>query len=169
LGPSVEHELQVGSVSHVFQDQDYKPPYPLHGWAVPPETELTTPERTLVRLAAAIEALDWNMSNLLWDPVSRAQFEAEMAKHGVTPADRVELWKKAYAGKKLEAYRLRRIPGYTLVYVGAEGEDAEARAKALPLALKQDAAGRFWLTHDLRENPVFALDLLMPEDGKLLR
>jgi hypothetical protein len=152
-----------------FQDQDYTPAYLLSGLPVPLETELTTPERTLVRLAAAVEALDWDMSNALWDPVSRALYEREMAKDGTTPQDRVKGWKEAYGGKQLEAYRMRRVPGYVMIFVGRVGESAADREHALPFALKQDQMGRWWLTHDLRGDVVYGMDLYLPSEARLVR
>ena len=53
--------------------------------------------------------------------------------------------------------------------MGAVDEDPAMREKVIPLALKQDEKGRWWLTHDLREDPIYAMDFYLPDGVKVIR
>lgn len=159
-GPAQARELSDNGKIHRYTERVISPAYRLTGVPVPEESQLTRPELVLVRHAHAVtQTFDWNMSNALWDPVSRAAFEAEMAKFKETPEDRVKNWKEGYKGKQLELYKRVDIPGYVLFYVGIVGEPPAARERALPLVVKQENK-RWWLTHDLRANPVAAKDFV---------
>jgi hypothetical protein len=159
-GPAVAHELSDQGKIHRYTEKVISPAYRLTGVPVPEESQLTRPELVLIRHAHAItQTFDWNMSNALWDPASRAAFEAQMAKFKETPEDRVKNWKEGYKGKQLELYKRLDIPGYVLFYVGVVGEPQQARQMAVPLVVKEENK-RWWLTHDLRENPVASKDFL---------
>jgi hypothetical protein len=82
-----------------------------------------------------------------------------MAKFKETPEERVKNWKENYKGKQLELYKRVDIPGYVLLYVGVVGEPPAARERGLPLVVKEENK-RWWLTHDLRANPVASKDFL---------
>lgn len=157
-GPALAHELSAKGNIHRYTERVVFPAYRLTGIPVPDESQLTRPELVLVRHAHNVtQTFDWNMSNALWDPVSRAAYEAEMAKFNDTPEKSVKNWKEGYKGKQLEIYKRVDIPGYVLFYVGIVGEPPADRVRALPFALKEENK-RWWLTHDLRANPVLAKD-----------
>jgi hypothetical protein len=159
-GPAQARELSDSGKIHRYTEQVVSPAYRLTGVPMPEESQLTRPELVLVRHAHAVtQTFDWKMSNALWDPTSRAAFEAEMAKFKETPEDRVRKWKENYQGKHLEIYKRADVPGYVLFYVGVAGEPPENRKVALPLVVKQEK-GRWWLTHDLREHPVLIKDFV---------
>jgi hypothetical protein len=161
-GPAAAYEFSDSGKIHRYTEKAVSPGYRLTGVPVPEESQLTRPELVLVRHAHAItQTFDWNMSNALWDPASRSAYEAHMAKFKQTPEDRVKNWKEVYKGKQLEIYKRLDIPGYVLFYVGIVDEPAAAREMALPLVVKEENK-RWWLTHDLRENPVASKDLLKP-------
>ena len=159
-GPALAYELSDSGKIHRYTEQVISPGYRLTGIPLPEESQLTRPELVLVRHAHALtQTFDWNMSNALWDPVSRAAFEAHMAKFKETPEERVKNWKENYKGKQLELYKRVDIPGYVLLYVGVVGEPPAARERGLPLVVKEENK-RWWLTHDLRANPVASKDFL---------
>ena len=76
----------------------------------------------------------------------------------------VDGWKREYAGRKQVLIRRIDLPGYAIVYLRREGESDESPEAKTPLAMKPDAQGRWWLTHDLTDNPVYFYDS-MREDA----
>lgn len=153
-GPAIAHELSANGSIHRYTERVVSPAYRLTGIPVPDESQLTRPELVLVRHAHNVtQTFDWNMSNALWDPVSRAFYEAEMAKSNDTPEKIVKKWKEGYKGKQLEIYTRVDIPGYVIFYVGIVGEPSADRERAFPFVVKAENK-RWWLTHDLRANPV---------------
>jgi hypothetical protein len=160
-------ELIHGDTTRTFQERDYTPPYVLEGWRVPRAGQATTPELALVRMASAIRNGDWDLYVSLWDDKGRQTLTTELERMHARPEHRIARWREATAGRTLIVVKRRDIPGYAMLTMVTDGDPPAAVARTLPLALKADAEGRWWFTHDLREDPVLAIDVMLPKGATL--
>ena len=154
-----ELRTQDGKV-YPFIQRAYEPAHrlPLLDEPVKP-AGLSSPEEVVTSLASAIRQLDWPWFLGLWDEDSRAYMTAIMEHSNLTPAHRLAQWRRNYVGKELQVTRRIDMEGYALLSVSPTDGPRETWDKIPPLATKRDAAGRWWLTHDLRDHPVQAMDM----------
>ncbi len=143
--------LETKAGAHTFVERRYAPEYPLTRLAAAPDaTWLSSPEATLASLFAAMQAGDWDWAMSLFDAGSepwRASITPERARY-------LDAWGRLYRGHDFVLTHRHDIPGYAIIYARRTDRPVGAPDDLYPYALRADATGRWWLTHDIDEHPV---------------
>ena len=135
-----------------FTERRYDPPYVLPERSGPPDpSELRTPEDLAASYYASMVKGDWEWWKSLFD----AKSWSYRLKVGVPKERFLEGWKHEYAHARFEVSRRIDIPGYAILYIHKVGQKDD---DAPPHALRIDEQGRWWMSFDLQDNPVYAYD-----------
>jgi hypothetical protein len=142
-----------------FTERRYVPPLPLpiRAAASAPEA-LGSPEALMAESTSAMRRGDWDGWLALWDPQSRAYMAAQFAEAGVTREAMLAGWTREFATRTFVLVRRIDLPDHVIIYSRRSDADDESPEAHQPLAMKRDASGRWWLSHELRESPVFFYD-----------
>lgn len=142
-----------------FTERRYVPPLPLpiRAAASAPEA-LSSPEALMAESTSAMRRGDWDGWLALWDPQSRAYMAAQFAEAGVTREAMLAGWTREFATRTFVLVRRIDLPDHVIIYSRRSDADDESPEAHQPLAMKRDASGRWWLSHELRESPVFFYD-----------
>lgn len=167
---AVKEAVSDGGAPIRFTERTYDPPFELTYFdTMPDPASLETPEDVLGSQTTAMSKVQWDWWIRLWDRPSRAELSRVMRLQGVDKARFIEIWEVVAKGHRFVATRRIDLDGYVIIYtrrVGASDDELEAKT---PVALKRDANGRWWLTHDLRDHPVFTYDLEGAREGVEVR
>lgn len=159
LSSGIEKEARVPGQTVRFVERRYDPPYRLPSVSrLPDATSLSTPEAAAAAYVGALAQGDWDWWKQLWDRDSRAWYARHMLRAGLKQDDLVAAWKREHTGKRHLLLRRIDLPGYAILYFRREDAPEDAIEARQPMALKLDSSGRWWLTHELRENPVYFYD-----------
>lgn len=153
-----------------FVERTYDPPYELPYYeSMPDPASLETPEEALGSLTSAMSKVDWDWWIQLWDRPSRAELARVLRMQGVDKSRFIEVWEVVARGQRFVATRRIDMEGYVILYSRREGASEDEIEAKSPLAMKRDADGRWWFTHELRDHPVFTYDLEGARDGVEVR
>lgn len=161
LKRSVTKEIRLEGETTRFMERAYDPPYVLPTVDAKPSSAWhSTPEATLASYSSAMERGDFDWWLSMWDADGQAVISAHMAETERDVSVYLDGWRAHYAGRRQVLTRRIDLPGYVIAYMRRDGVPDDKPEAMAPLSIKQDADGRWWLTHDLKEHAVYFYDSL---------
>lgn len=169
-GTEVKEAVFADGPIHRFTERTYDPPYRLKDFERMPKADtLETPEEALASLTSAMSRVDWDWWIQQWDRPSRRRLARLLKMQGIGKERFIEIWAAVAKGERFVATRRIDMPGYVIIYSRREtADDSEMEARS-PLALKRDASGRWWLTNELKDHPVYSYGMQGVRDGVEVR
>ena len=160
-----EKTARLNGAAFDFVERRYDPPFLVERHPERPDlTTMTTPEALMAAYTSSMAAGDWDWWRRLWDRDSRRYFAELMLDHELTADTFRAGWKELYPGKRFVLLRRIDMPGYVVVYFRRSDSPDDDIEATQPVAMRRDTAGRWWLTHDLRDHPVYMYDAGMKDD-----
>lgn len=145
-------ELTLKGEKFRFLERTFEPELPLPNYSNKrPSGGAESPEEAMADLLSAMASGDWRWALGLFDYDGRA-FMLQIA--GPNKAEYIQRWKDEFTGHSWFVTRRVDTGDYVILYK----RRADRPESPVPHAFKRDRKGQWWLTHDLRSNPVYGYD-----------